>query len=413
MPDSGDLSFLTKVSSVSDHCHANLIGGRLVSLMIKTQQKRDFGNDLDLVELLVQPVVGPCVSIVIGLHKELNQRKQNITLIRQAILKAHVALENFPCPVSTRQLIADRLDSLVKCVQLEQPEAGIGLFVSPQVSTLITFPFQVNEVMMIGNSFESRDILYLKQYLTPYYIVSLAKSSVRLFRAHADSMEEIRDGFPFLYKDDYEYARSSQASSFGYGKKGFEKDKSIVAEMRSASLVRDAAHHLCMHAPNGISEIALCGPARLIKEFTDACSPRDRILVKVPGTHNAGEFASLIQTAWTECQLSRKNEIEKLIAELDDLGLNYKAIGIRDVWSAAAKGNGLLLLVERDYQRAAYVPEGNEGIRLHPPTEKYEVIADAVDDVIEKVLRGGGKVVFTESNQLRKFEQMGLMLRHK
>jgi hypothetical protein len=38
---------------------------------------------------------------------------------------------------------------------------------------------------------------------------------------------------------------------------------------------------------------------------------------------------------------------------------------------------------------------------------------DAVDDVIEKVLRGGGKVVFSESNQLRKFDQVGLMLRHK
>jgi hypothetical protein len=381
--------------------------------MIKTQQKRDLGDVLNLVELLVKPGVGPCVSVVLGLHSELNQSKQNITLIRQAIRKAHVALENVPCTESTRRLIADRLDDLATRVQVEQPEAGIGLFVSPEVSTLISFPFQVNEVVMAGNTFETRDILYLKQYLTPYYIVSLAKASVRLFRAQADTMEEIRDGFPFLYKDDYEYARSTQSSSVGYGKKGFEKDKGIVAEMRSASLVRDAAHHLCSKASKGVSEVVLCGPPRLIKEFAEACPSKDRILVKAPGTHNTGEFASLIQTAWNECQLSRKTEIEKLITELDELGLNYKAIGIQDVWAAAANGNGLLLLVERDYQRTAYIPEGSREIRLHPPKGRYETIVDAVDDVIEKVLRGGGKVVFSESNQLRKFDQVGLMLRHK
>src|SRR5688572_28303260 len=97
----------------------------LVSFMIKTQQPQDFEKDLNIIELLVQHVTGPCVSIVLGLHKELNQRKQNITLIRQAIRKAHVALENFPCPESERQLIVDRLDSLVTCVQLEQPPHGI------------------------------------------------------------------------------------------------------------------------------------------------------------------------------------------------------------------------------------------------------------------------------------------------
>jgi hypothetical protein len=381
--------------------------------MNTAKQKRDLGHDLNLVELLVQPGQGPCVSIVVGLHGELNQRKQNITLLNQALGKAQTALQNFSCSPEVRQLVSDRLESLVTRVNFDEPEGGIGLFVSPQVSTLVSFPFPVNEIVLVGNSFEAREILYLRQYLTPYYIASVTKTSVHLYKAHADSVQEIRDGgLPFIFEDDYEYARSTPGSSVGYGMKGFEKDKSVMTEMRVKSFVRAAAHRLNGRFAAGEPEIVVCGPTRSVNEFADACSAKDN-LIKVAGSHNAGEFSDLVQAAWKACQSARTQLIEKFISELEELGPNYKAIGIRKVWSEATRGNGLLLLVERDYMRPAYIPDGTGEIRLHPPKGKYETIADAVDDVIEKVLQAGGKAIIAESNQLRRFEQIGLMLRHK
>src|SRR5205085_294140 len=263
--------------------------------MINTQDKKSLEANRHPVELLTPPGSGPCISIVLALKQELNQRKQNATLIHQGVQAALAALDRFPCSGNTRKDVIERLNDVVAGLMLDKPGKGIGIFVSADVSKSISFPFEVNEVVIIGKSFETRDILYLEQHQKPYYIVSLAKTSIRAFKAEADSVQEVRsNGFPLHYLDDYEYSRSTVASSVGYGMKGFEKDKGTLEALHRKSFVTEAAHHLIKLMGSAEEEIMVCGAPRLATDFVDACMAKNRILVKVEGSHNGADFESMI-----------------------------------------------------------------------------------------------------------------------
>jgi hypothetical protein len=228
------------------------------------------------------------------------------------------------------------------------------------------------------------------------------------------SLEEIRnDYFPASFRDDYEYQRSSLGSSYGYSLKGFEKDKSVIGATRLASMVRETVRHVPAAIDNLKANILVVGPSKISREaaaFLPSPLKESGILEH---TYNGKDFNVLSEAVWKEIQKIRRSIRDGMIKQVDDLAFNYRVEGIRAVWEAAHKGQGRLLLVERDFRRNAYIPVGTEQIRLRPPKGKYERIADAVDDVIEKVRRKHGEVVFVEPGQLAHHEGIVLALRYQ
>ena len=83
------------------------------------------------------------------------------------------------------------------------------------------------------------------------------------------------------------------------------------------------------------------------------------------------------------------------------------------MWRAAAEGRGRLLVVEKDYRVTARFGEDNYTILVDEAvaTARHR-IADAVDDIIELVLRHNGEVMFVANGKLDPQQHIALITRY-
>lgn len=356
---------------------------------------------------------GPCISVVLPLETKSAARSQNATRIEHAVQRAIRSLTSANIPERQYRELSREIKDLADSIDPNHVMEGIGLFVSASVSERFDFSFPVTECVQVDNSFETRDLFYAIQYNRSYHILSMSKHSIHLFVAQTDSIHEIRDGyFPRTIRDMYEYARPSRANSYSGTLKSFEKDKSILSEVRVFTHLKKAAENLSKYLGNHHAEIVLAGSAKLVHVMENQHSIASHVIGKVHGTFDPNEHAQLARQAWKVCREHRQSEIDQLIKTAGEATLTFRRRGIRSVWESAAQGKGLLLLVEKDLRCRAYLPEGSSQIRLRAPKGRFRVLEDAVDDVIELVVQKGGRVVFVPENALAKFERIVLVLRY-
>lgn len=364
-------------------------------------------------ESILRVKEGPCISIILPLHTKSAARSQNATLIEHALQQAIRSLSAKNISGEQVNELTRKIKGLAASIDPNHVLGGIGLFVSANLSERFDFPFPVTACVQIDNSFETRDLFYFIQYNRPYHVLAMSKQAIHLFVAQADSMREIRDGyFPRKILDNYEYARPARANSYSGTLKGFEKDKSILSDLRVFTHLKKATYNLSKYLGNHQAEIVLAGPAKMVHVMRQQHAIASHAIGNIYGTFDQHELNQLAKLAWKVCVEHRKSEIDQMIKTSGEAALALRKRGIRSVWEAASQGKGLLLLVEKELRCRAYHPEGSDQIRLRAPKGRYRVLEDAVDDVIEMVVRKGGRVVFVPENTLAKFERIVLLLRY-
>jgi hypothetical protein len=108
--------------------------------------------------------------------------------------------------------------------------------------------------------------------------------------------------------------------------------------------------------------------------------------------------------------LLTSEEIDKLN---EAVGKEMAVTGMHAVWRAAQEGKGLTLLVEKDLVKPGFVRENDRfNLFLSPPVEKHDILADAVETIIETVISKNGRVVMVGNGRLMNFDQIALMLRY-
>ncbi len=356
----------------------------------------------------------PCLSLILTTFKLSPAREQNQEIIRKAISTGKALLRaNQNWPAEILSILSDKLDELVYHLDYNHLMEGLGLFVSPHFSKSILFPFSVKEQIILGNSFETRDIGYLNQTMADFYILSLSKKEIHFFESTVDGLMEIRnDHFPVVFEDDYEYDRPVRGHSFGNVVKGFERDKSISQEMRQIAFLKTIDEELKPY----LKEDQVCilnGVTEVISNFESITSHRSHIIGTI--TRNLSFTPStLYDKGKTIFMEFKKQKRQKLINEIrESIGKNRAAIGLQEVWKNAWEGKGRSLVVEKDfYHRGYFLPGEEHLLHFSPPLGEYQIINDAVDDVIEKVLEKNGEVNFVDERELADMGRIALLLRY-
>jgi oligoribonuclease NrnB/cAMP/cGMP phosphodiesterase (DHH superfamily) len=100
-----------------------------------------------------------------------------------------------------------------------------------------------------------------------------------------------------------------------------------------------------------------------------------------------------------------------LLNQLEEAANKKKlVIGMKDVWREAINHQGRLLIVEKNYMYAAQHGGSADVIyKTAEPYNSFSYIRDAVDDVIEKVLEGGGEVEFVDEDILKNYQHIALV----
>lgn len=356
----------------------------------------------------------PCLSVIIPQHRLSRERMQNPEILRKAMRKGKSVLKRSEYPASFTQPLIHKLEELAAKLKPEYGPEGLGFFVSPDVAEMVLFPFAVKEKIVLDSSFITRELLCLNELLSACYVLVLSKKDIRLFSARGDQFAEIKDdNFPMVYEEEYEYARSSQGSSYGYALKAFEKDKSILSKMRTDSFYKEGGSRIATYLNQTDFPLLVAGTAKQVTTFKSATGMADKIAGEVTGSFSDKNFFDLRARVWSGFAKYRQREAQNKVAELYEKNtLGKLAKGIQEVWEAAREGRGHVLFVEKDYTHRAYLCHDDPVLYLRPPKGKYSSVPDAVDEIIETVIAKGGQVIFMEANMLKHFDYIALMLRY-
>jgi hypothetical protein len=116
---------------------------------------------------------------------------------------------------------------------------------------------------------------------------------------------------------------------------------------------------------------------------------------------------------WPEVKRSMAEKRKEVFASLDEAtGKKRLVTGIEEVWKLAFQSRGELLVVEEEYHQAAQINHNGNFITLSSDHRLPDTTDDLVDDIAEKVLSTGGKVVFTENGSLQIYDNIALILKY-
>ncbi|MBK8700482.1 MAG: hypothetical protein IPN29_13505 [Saprospiraceae bacterium] len=187
-----------------------------------------------------------CISIIMPTHDMSRERRNDKIEIKNTVKRAKEKLELYTDGEIYKPLVA-KLDTLVGQIDFLHNKKGIGIFVSPSIAELISFPVNVEEKIVIGDSFEINEVAYLTSLEAEYAVLLLSEKKVRLLKGKMDQLVEVHNNdFPDHYEDTHEYSKPGRGSSFSpqNNLKGFEKDKSIIEDIRIQDYFRSVDKHL-------------------------------------------------------------------------------------------------------------------------------------------------------------------------
>ena len=227
-----------------------------------------------------------------------------------------------------------------------------------------------------------------------YYVLSLSEEISRLYEAFRDTLIDIQNtGFPI----------KSSAGMNG----------TVDPVLRSNQLrefIRTADQHFDHYLRQDPHPLVVVGEKKSLSIFGSVTSHQDVLIGKVEGDYAATSPRDLGKIVWPIVKEVMAGTSEKAMLDLETAESSRNvASGIRAVGYLAGSGVGDTLFVEEDYHMKGGIREIDHSLIKSEDLDIQEVIDDAVDVIIEKVLEKGGNVVFLENGSLTKLQRIALI----
>lgn len=346
------------------------------------------------IEAILSVSEASCISVIVPTHRLTEEKKNNYLTVNNAIGRMKELL-------APDVRLLSKVDNLCKKIRFSHTKDGIGIFVSPGIAKLVYFPFPVKERIAMGNRFNSRELVYYKN-ISDYFMLSVSKKKIRLYRGNGEEMNEIvNDVFPLIYTEACEYEKPSLPELGSVIPKAFEKDKSILQELRFIDFLRTADRELENYIA-GNSPLVLSGSGREVADYRNITRYGHRIIGKVIGAHtyNKKQSAHMI---WSFVKNYTTIQNNLLVLKLRELINRQTAVfGLENVESIAAEGKGLILLVEKDFEDE--IPAGEKS--------SCSLTDDRINKVIRTIMEKKGRIIFVDKGTLKDFSGIALILRY-
>jgi hypothetical protein len=354
-----------------------------------------------------------CVSIILPTHRLSPERRVDNLKLKNSITAAKQLLQ-YKYTVSNIQTLMEAIDEIYDTIDFSHNSDGLGIYISSDIKLAVQFPFPVEEKVMVGDSFEIRDLLYKDNYSVPYLVILLSKNHIRLFKGLLDELEEtIDESFPLSYEEEYEYNPPSRGTPFtGHTTvRNFEKEKSSLQEIRFQQFYHTADKLLNQYVTT--LPIILLGVEKDIAWFQKVSTHAKNLVLTIDGNYDYLNQKQLTDITWPVMFEHLQHQRALLIKELDEkLGSHLVVSGIQNVWQATKEGKALKLLVEKDFRKSGFITDDGYQFHERPTGKPYKIVTDAVDDIMEMVLEMGGQVYLMDNNLLKDYQHIALFTRY-
>jgi hypothetical protein len=285
-------------------------------------------------------------------------------------------------PDEQRRDLVRTISDLVERSRTERPTRAIAICVSPQHASVVRLGREVRSRVVIDDTFATRDMVADANRTAVYRVITVSDRKARTLLGDRQRLvEERNDQWPLLREEGQSLAAWSRA---------------VAHAVRS--------EHVAHPLPTVVA-----GVDRSVREILKGAHV-DHVGV-VPGNHDRTGWADLHTMAWPLVSDWLRSDARRALHRLERaVGEQRFAGGIAEVWDLAQEGRVQMVVVENGFEFPARVADG----RLVPAADVFapDVIDDAVDELIETVLRKGGTAVIVDDGQLSDHDHLAAVLRY-
>lgn len=344
----------------------------------------------------------PAISIIMPFEPQISLQTELTHSLKIAVDKVkEEVVEKFPHEIA--RFVLNKLQTLIQNLDFDSSRKSIAIFVSPVFSKVIYMNIPVDEKIMIGNSFEIRDLIANKKQPIRFLVLLLSSQQNSIYLGN--------DG-TFLLKIETD----QPANAAAYYNDIPEPVLNFSDPTKRKEIMLDKfLHQVDLSLEQVLSgyhlPVFVLGADRVIGHFKQITRHAGDIVEYIHGNYEHTSNAQLKRILEPHISILKDKKQQSLLKQLElAAGQKRLATGINDVWHHAALQRGQLLVVERNYAFAASQGDSIGSIhKTEKPANTYSYISDAVDEVIEKVLEFGGDVEFVDNNLLSDFQHIALI----
>jgi hypothetical protein len=352
----------------------------------------------NLIKILTGFNTYPSVSILLPTHRTSPDNNLDALLLKKLFKEAETRLLSEFEKKRISGLVS-KLKKLVSAVDIRQNLDGLAIFVNHGFEKIVRLPFPVKERVIIDETFATRDIIRAMNRGINYYTLSLSAGFVRLFEAHRDSFIEITEwGFPFV-------------NPFQRGSNLEESTSQKETRLKEFFNTVDKSFTRIYHSSP--MRLVLAGVQKNLAFYQDQADLRNILMTTIEGNFDHTSAHDLGKFVWPEVKSVMAEKRHEVIRQLEEaIGAMKMVSGIEEVWNLAIQDRGLILVVEEDYQQPARINSKDNSINLVEKHNEPGIVDDLVDEIAEKVIATGGRVVFVDNGALAKYNRIGLVLKY-
>ncbi len=343
----------------------------------------------------------PAVSVILPFEPKMSLSSELTHSLKAAVDKVELEIhQNYPDEMSA--LVMLRLRTIVKNLNFNTHKKSIAIYVSPVFEKILYLDIAVEEKIFIDESFEIRDLFYCKKQLHKYLVLLLSSKESRIYLGSSAVFVRIVSAAPESVSA-YENNTSEKVANFSdlAGRKEIMRDKFLRQVDNSLDIILNAYH----------LPLFILGAERILGHFNKLTKHAGSVIEYIHGNYEKATLQKLKEILSPHIADWKKVQQRDLLNQLEEAaGKRKLAIGIKHVWREAMSHKGRLLVVEKNYMYAAQHGAAEDIIyKAIEPYNKFSYIKDAVDDVMEKVLEGGGDVEFVEEGILKQYQHIALI----
>lgn len=354
---------------------------------------------------LLQQMRGyPAVTITLSTHRTSPENKQDPIRLKNLLNQAS---ERLLSEFSKKEVasLCDRLIALGEEVDFVNAKDGLVLFANQDFGRLVYLPFKLKERVVIDETFFTRDLVFALNRTPRYWVLVLSEKPTRLYEGTKQDLLEMKEeGFPLTHT-----GPGGEAPLPG----GFGISRSAHRDERHRQFFRQIDAALSKFMADDPLPLAVVGVDRFLAFFNEVSQHKNAVVAILTGNHDNTGPHELAKLVWPLVKEGLAAQRQQVFEDLEKaIGERRVTSTIGEVWRKAADGRGHLLLVEEDFHYPAVVDETGRHLQAADDPTAPGVIDDAVDDVIEEVLRKQGQVVFVDAGSLDVHQRIAMILRY-
>jgi len=343
----------------------------------------------------------PAVSVLCATQPAPRLRGPDASRLATLVAEAVSRLEAELGAASVRSY-REQLEQLVRDAAEQPSRAGLALYVSSGHASSWALPVPVRDRVVIDPTFATRDLVRSLHRTPRHVVLVLTDREARLF----DGVDDVLlppVGSPFPLSA---LGRRPRESGRRPSRAQATADEAGDTFLRTVD--RALGTYLRLHP----APLVVVGAERVLAKFLGLSRNTGRLAGTIHGSHARTPLPVLVGLVRPVLQGYLRSRQDEALALLEArTGAGRVVTGVPAAWLAARAERPEMLAVEQGLFFPARL--GGDGDLLLPAedVEHPEVVDDAVDELIEVVLRRGGWIALTEDGALAAYDRIALAVR--